>query len=110
MNSLLHILVVDDHRQIRESVTRFLERNGMRATAAKDARDMDEKLAKGHSDLMVLDVMMPGEDGLSVCKRLSSEKRLPIIMLTALGQDQDRIVGLGVGEEEFDRRRKVLEQ
>lgn len=110
MNSLLHILVVDDHRQIRESVTRFLERNGMRATAAKDARDMDEKLAKGHFDLMVLDVMMLGEDGLSVCKRLSSEKRLPIIMLTALGQDQDRIVGLGVGEEEFDRRRKVLEQ
>ncbi len=60
MNSLPHILVVDDHRQIRDSVARFLERNGMRATAAKDARDMDEKLAKGHFDLMVLDVMMPG--------------------------------------------------
>ncbi len=101
MNSLPHILVVDDHRQIRDSVTRFLERNGMRATAAKDARDMDEKLAKGHYDLMVLDVMMPGEDGLSICKRLSVEKRLPIIMLTALGQDQDRIVGLEIGADDY---------
>ncbi|WP_370206376.1 response regulator [Pararhodobacter marinus] len=101
MNSLPHILVVDDHRQIRDSVARFLERNGMRATAAKDARDMDEKLAKGHFDLMVLDVMMPGEDGLSICKRLSAEKRLPIIMLTALGQDQDRIVGLEIGADDY---------
>ncbi len=101
MNSLPHILVVDDHRQIRDSVTRFLERNGMRATAAKDAREMGEKLAKGHFDLMVLDVMMPGEDGLSICKRLSAEKRLPIIMLTALGQDQDRIVGLEIGADDY---------
>jgi len=101
MISLPHILVVDDHRQIRDSVTRFLERNGMRATAAKDARDMDEKLGKGHFDLMVLDVMMPGEDGLSICKRLSAEKRLPIIMLTALGQDQDRIVGLEIGADDY---------
>lgn len=96
-----HILIVDDHRQIRDSVSRFLERNGMRATAAKDARDMDEKLAKGRFDLMVLDVMMPGEDGLSVCKRLSAEKRLPIIMLTALGQESDRILGLEIGADDY---------
>ncbi|MFP1634147.1 response regulator [Zhengella sp. ZM62] len=101
MISLPHILVVDDHRQIRDSVTRFLERNGMRATAAKDAREMDEKLAKGHYDLMVLDVMLPGEDGFSVCKRLSAETRLPIIMLTALGQDHDRIVGLEIGADDY---------
>ncbi len=96
-----HILIVDDHRQIRDSVTRFLERNGMRATAAKDAHDMDARLASGHYDLMVLDVMMPGEDGLSVCRRISAEKRLPIIMLTALGQDTDRIVGLEVGADDY---------
>jgi len=101
MTSMPHILIVDDHRQIRESVTRFLERNGMRATAAKDAHDMDARLAKGHYDLMVLDVMMPGEDGLSVCRRISAEKRLPIIMLTALGQDTDRIVGLEVGADDY---------
>ncbi|KPP85225.1 MAG: two-component system, OmpR family, response regulator [Rhodobacteraceae bacterium HLUCCO07] len=101
MGDAPHILVVDDHRQIRESVTRFLERNGMRATAAKDAHEMDVKLAGGHFDLIVLDVMMPGEDGLSVCQRLSTKRRLPIIMLTALGLETDRIVGLEIGADDY---------
>ncbi|MCA0871397.1 response regulator [Seohaeicola saemankumensis] len=101
MNSAPHILVVDDHKEIRDSVTRFLEKNGMRATSAKDASDMDSKLAKGHFDLLVLDVMMPGETGLSVCRRLSAENRLPIIMLTALGEDTDRIVGLEIGADDY---------
>ena len=101
MHKSPHILIVDDHRQIRESVTRFLERNGMRASAAKDAVEMDAMLATGHFDLLVLDVMMPGEDGLSVCQRLSAERRLPIIMLTALGQDTDRIVGLEIGADDY---------
>ena len=70
MSKAPHILVVDDHKEIRESVSRFLERNGMRATAAKDAHEMDAKLALGHFDLIVLDVMMPGESGLSACQRL----------------------------------------
>lgn len=96
-----HILVVDDHRQIRDSVTRFLEKNGLRATAARDAVDMDAKLATGHYDLMVLDVMMPGEDGLSVCQRVSAKRHLPIIMLTALGQETDRIVGLELGADDY---------
>lgn len=96
-----HILVVDDHRQIRESVTRFLEKNGMRATAAKDAVEMDARLASGHYDLLVLDVMMPGEDGLSVCRRLSGQRKLPIIMLTALGKETDRIVGLELGADDY---------
>lgn len=96
-----HILVVDDHEQIRKSVTRYLEKNGMRATAAKDAAEMDAKLAVGSFYLLVLDIMMPGEDGLSVCQRLSSEGRLPIIMLTALGEDADRIVGLEIGADDY---------
>lgn len=96
-----HILVVDDHRQIRDSVSRFLEKSGMRATPARDAADMDRKLATGNYDLMVLDVMMPGEDGLSVCRRLSAERRLPIILLTALGQEADRIVGLELGADDY---------
>jgi two-component system OmpR family response regulator len=96
-----HILVVDDHQQIRDSVTRFLQKNGLRATSAKDAQDMDAKLAKGHFDLMILDVMMPGESGLSVCQRLTAEKRLPIIMLTALGDETDRIVGLEIGADDY---------
>ncbi len=96
-----HILVVDDHAQIRESVTRYLERNGMRATAAKDAAEMDAKLAAGQFDLLVLDVMMPGEDGLSVCRRLAAAGEVPIIMLTALGEETDRIAGLEIGADDY---------
>jgi two-component system, OmpR family, response regulator len=96
-----HILVVDDHRDIRDAVTRFLQRNGLRATSAMDAADMDQKLSVGSFDLIVLDVMMPGEDGLSVCRRLSAEGSVPIIMLTALGEDTDRIIGLEVGADDY---------
>ena len=96
-----HILVVDDHRDIRDAVTRFLQKNGMRATSAMDAADMDQKLSVGSFDLIVLDVMMPGEDGLSVCRRLSAEGSAPIIMLTALGEDTDRIIGLEVGADDY---------
>lgn len=96
-----HILVVDDHREIRDAVTRFLQKNGLRATSAKDAVDMDHKMAVGRFDLIVLDVMMPGEDGLSVCRRLSAAGACPIIMLTALGDDTDRIIGLEVGADDY---------
>lgn len=96
-----HILVVDDHREIRDSVVRYLEKNGMRATAARDAVDMDAKLANGQFELIVLDVMMPGEDGLSVCRRLSAKGGLPILMLTALGEETDRIVGLEIGADDY---------
>lgn len=101
MKNSPHILVVDDHQQIRDSVTRFLEKNGLRASSARDAQDMDAKLAKGHFDLLVLDVMMPGESGLSICQRLSADKKFPIIMLTALGEDADRIVGLEIGADDY---------
>jgi two-component system OmpR family response regulator len=96
-----HILVVDDHREIRDAVTRFLQKNGLRVTSAKDAVDMDQKLAVGRFDLIVLDVMMPGEDGLSVCRRLSAGGKCPIIMLTALGEETDRIIGLEVGADDY---------
>jgi two-component system OmpR family response regulator len=96
-----HILVVDDHREIRDAVTRYLEKNGMRATSARDAVDMDAKLANGKYDLIVLDVMMPGEDGLSVCRRLSASGSVPILMLTALGEETDRIVGLEIGADDY---------
>ena len=96
-----HILVVDDHREIRDAVTRYLEKNGMPATSARDAVDMDAKLANGKYDLIVLDVMMPGEDGLSVCRRLSASGSVPILMLTALGEETDRIVGLEIGADDY---------
>jgi two-component system, OmpR family, response regulator len=101
MNEMPHILIVDDHREIRDAVTRYLERNGMRASAARDAAEMDAKLKTGRFDLIVLDVMMPGEDGFSVCRRLSAEGTTPILMLTALGDDTDRIVGLEIGADDY---------
>jgi len=101
MKDAPHILVVDDHREIRDSVTRYLERNGMRATGAKDAADMDLRIARGSFDLIILDVMMPGEDGLSACKRLSKTSDIPVLMLTALGDDDDRIRGLDIGADDY---------
>ena len=96
-----HILVVDDHREIRDAVTRYLEKNGFRVSAAKDAPAMDAHLKAGRFDLVVLDVMMPGEDGLSAARRLTSSGRPPILMLSALGEDTDRIVGLEVGADDY---------
>jgi len=96
-----HILIVDDHREIRDAVSRYLEKNGFRASSARNALDMDAKLAAGRFDLIVLDVMMPGEDGLSVCRRLSTQGDTPILMLTALGEETDRIVGLEIGADDY---------
>ncbi|MEL6264607.1 MAG: response regulator, partial [Pseudomonadota bacterium] len=95
------ILVVDDHREIRDALTRYLARNGLRADAAADARAMDRAMAETDYDLVVLDVMMPGEDGLSVCRRLAVEGRVPVLMLTALGEETDRIVGLELGADDY---------
>ena len=101
MQRVPHIMVVDDHQQIRDGLSRFLEKNGMRVTTARDAHDMDLKRAAGKFDLFVLDVIMPGEDGLSVCRRLTAETEIPIILLTALSEDTDRIVGLELGADDY---------
>lgn len=101
MNEQPHILIVDDHREIRDAVSRYLEKNGMRATTAANAIEMDGKLKTGRFDLIVLDVMMPGEDGLSVCRRLSTESNVPILFLTALTEETDRIVGLELGADDY---------
>ncbi len=96
-----HILVVDDHREIRDALTRYLGKNGMRATAARSAAEMDAHLRTGRFDLVVLDVMMPGEDGLSAARRLAASGGPPVLMLSALGEDTDRIVGLEVGADDY---------
>ncbi|UXX85260.1 response regulator [Roseovarius pelagicus] len=101
MTEMPHILVVDDSLEIRNAVSRYLEKNGMRVSKAEDAIEMDAHLAKGRFDLIVLDVMMPGEDGLSVCRRLTSNGTIPVLMLTALGEEMDRIVGLEIGADDY---------
>ncbi len=98
---IAHILVVDDHREIRDAVTRYLEKSGMQATAASSAAEMDAHLKAGRFDLVVLDVMMPGEDGLSVARRLATSHGPPVLLLSALSEDTDRIVGLEVGADDY---------
>lgn len=97
-----HILVVDDHAEIRHSVTRYLEKNGLRATGVANAKEMDAQLARETIDLIVLDIMMPGEDGIAACARLRREQTTtPILMLTALSDDHDRIEGLDTGADDY---------
>ena len=94
------ILVVDDDPSIREAVCEFLELHGYDTRGASGAQEMDEHLQTRPADLVVLDVMMPGEGGLAICRRLSQEG-MPIIMLSALGDDTDRIIGLELGADDY---------
>jgi len=96
-----HILVVDDSRDIRELLVRYLEQNGFRASAAPGADAARRLMKTSVFDLAVLDVMMPGEDGLSLCRSLHFESDLPVIMLTARGEDVDRILGLEMGADDY---------
>ena len=103
MNATLspHILIIDDDRDIRRPLATYLSENGYRVSAAENGLEMDRILSKASIDLIVLDVMMPGEDGFSICKRLQASTRIPIILLTALKDDTDRIVGLELGADDY---------
>ena len=96
-----HILIVDDHEDIRTLLSRYLVKNGMRATMAADAAEARRRLPKAAVDLVVLDIMMPGEDGLSLCRHLRETSNIPVILLTAMGEETDRIVGLEVGADDY---------
>lgn len=96
-----HILVVDDHSEIRDLLKRFLEQHGMRVSCARDGKEMKRLLDEREFDLLVLDLMMPGEDGLTLCRELRGKSRLPIIMLTAMGEETDRIIGLEMGADDY---------
>ena len=102
METAPHILVVDDDREIRDLLARFLRKHGFRVDSAADGQEMWRLLDGGRFDLIVLDLMLPGEDGLSLCRRLRAQAATasgtpagpPIIMLTAIGEEMDRIIGL----------------
>jgi two-component system OmpR family response regulator len=96
-----HILVVDDDPGIRDVVAEFLSRHGYAVETAADAREMDAAVRRRAPDLVVLDVMLPGEDGLDVCRRLSKSDGPGIIILSAMGEDTDRIVGLELGADDY---------
>jgi two-component system OmpR family response regulator len=96
-----HILVVDDDREIRRLLAEYLEKNGLRVTAARDGKEMRRVLGRERVDLIVLDVMMPGDDGLKLCRELRADSPVPIIMLTARVEDVDRILGLELGADDY---------
>jgi two-component system OmpR family response regulator len=96
-----HILIVDDHREIRDLVSRALTKEGLRVSVAADGRAMRKVLADSRIDLILLDLMLPGEDGLSLCRSVRAESRIPIIMLTAKGDEVDRVIGLEMGADDY---------
>lgn len=96
------ILVIDDDVRLRELLNRYLDEQGFSVKAVADAQQMDRALARELYDLLVLDLMLPGEDGLSICRRLrGGGNQTPVIMLTAKGDDVDRIVGLEMGADDY---------
>jgi two-component system OmpR family response regulator len=101
MNGAPHILIVDDHREIRDLVARVLTREGFRVSMAGEGRAMRKVLADSRIDLVLLDLMLPGEDGLSLCRTIRAESTVPIIMLTAKGEEVDRVIGLEMGADDY---------
>ena len=103
MESIDHVLIVDDDRGIRELLASYLEKNGMRVSLAANGRQMRAALEQGAPDLIVLDLMMPGEDGLVLCRELRAGKfaTVPVLMLTAKNEEADRILGLEMGADDY---------
>ena len=96
-----HILVVDDDAETRNLLREYLQKNGYRVSAAADGPAMRAAMSVAQPDLVVLDVMLPGEDGLSLCRDLRARGNVPVIMLTARGEETDRIVGLELGADDY---------
>src|SRR4051812_2901536 len=97
----IHILIVDDDRSLRALIGDFLVGHGYRVSEADGAQQMRSVLDQSKVDLLVLDVMMPGEDGLSIARSLSGRRDLGIVMVSALGSETDRIIGLEVGADDY---------
>jgi two-component system OmpR family response regulator len=96
-----HLLVVDDHREIRDLVAKYLARHDYRVSVADSAAAARRVFDSARIDLVVLDIMMPREDGLSLCRQLRAKSDVPIIMLTAMAEDTDRVVGLELGADDY---------
>jgi two-component system, OmpR family, response regulator len=101
MSPTEHIVFVEDDPEIRSLVARFLSQNGYRVTVAEDGREMDRAMGASRVDLLILDLMLPREDGLSLCRRVRASGHLPIIMLTARGSEIERVVGLEMGADDY---------
>ncbi|MBF0370526.1 MAG: response regulator [Magnetococcales bacterium] len=96
-----HILIVDDDPEICRLVGNYLEKNGFRVSSSGDGLGLKKILDKSHVDLIVLDLMLPGEDGLTLCRNLRSRSNIPVVMLSARGEEMDRIIGLEMGADDY---------
>src|ERR1700759_1980574 len=96
-----HILVIDDDREIRDFLPRFLEKQRIRVTAVRDGREARRAWLNGHYQLVVLDLMLPGEHGLDLARWFRTQADVPIVMLTAMGEETDRIIGLELGADDY---------
>jgi two-component system OmpR family response regulator len=96
-----HLLVVDDDQEIRTLLAEYLERNDFRVSTLPDGRELMSTLAERSIDLVILDLMMPGVDGLTLCRDLRARSRMPVLILSARGEDVDRIVGLEMGADDY---------
>ena len=101
MDSAAHVLFVEDDPEIRGLVADFLRQSGFRVTVAQDGEEMDRVMRTDGVDLLILDIMLPKEDGLSLCRRVRASGNLPVIMLTARGGEIDRVVGLEIGADDY---------
>ncbi|MBX4899616.1 MULTISPECIES: response regulator [Rhizobium] len=101
MQDAKHVVVVDDHNDIRDLVRRYLERQGYKVSVAEGGSTLRRILERQPVDLIILDIMMPGEDGISLCKHVRASSDTPIIFLTAMTDDTDRIMGLELGADDY---------
>src|ERR1700743_67822 len=101
MNAVPHLLIVDDDKELCSLLSKFLGRHGYRVSVAHNSSEMTAILEASRVSLVILDLMLPGEDGLVLCRRLRATSTLPIIMLTAMADEVDRIIGLEMGADDY---------
>ncbi len=96
-----HIVVVDDHKDIREPLSEYLEKHGFRATPAASGTELNQVINRSNVDLIVLDILMPGEGGIEICRRIRETRDIPVILLTAVTEEMERIIGLEMGADDY---------
>ncbi|EAQ64597.1 DNA-binding response regulator [Marinomonas sp. MED121] len=101
MSDIIRVLVVDDHLEIRTLLAEYLHKHGMRVETADGGESMRQQLSRASFDVIVLDLMMPGEDGLTLCRNIREKSAIPVIMLTAMGEEADRIIGIEMGADDY---------
>ena len=104
MNKQPHILIVDDDSEIRDLLSEYLSTNQFKTSVARNGDEMFEFLSKQETDLIVLDVMMPGDDGLTLCRKIREQANTPIIILTAVDSETDRVLGLEFGADDYQTK------